>query len=215
MPVSIRQPGQQAVHPVKGGIKLSGPGIRTPSGQWLMISLLLLSLPAVGASQELVTRNPYMVEAAFLRNFAHYVTWPPHAFIEDRDHWHICVLGPDPFGDILETTLGDRTEQGRSFTIFRADRLEELPACQIVFIAFKDAGKRRSVLNALKEQPVLTVGEAEEFLNEGGVIRFQVNSRVRMGINLDQSRRVLLEIQTKMLEVSRIIVENGEIRQPR
>lgn len=185
------------------------------SVDWLLLSLLLLSLPAVGAGQELVTHNPYKVEAAFLRNFAHYVTWPSHAFSENAESWNICVLGPDPFGDVLETTLEGRTEQGMSFTVFRAARLEELPPCQIIFIAFKDTRKRRDALSALKDEPVLTVGEASEFLNEGGIIRFEVDHRVSMGINLDQSRKALLDIKTKMLEVSNVILENGEVRHMR
>ncbi len=120
------------------------------STQWLLISLLL-SLPARGTSQELVTQNPYKIEAAFLRNFAHYVNWPSHAFSEQSKYWHICVLGPDPFGDVLETTLEGRTEQGMPFTVFRADRLDDLPPCQIIFIAYKDAKRRGETLNALRE----------------------------------------------------------------
>lgn len=177
--------------------------------------LPLLSLPADGASQELVTRNPYKVEAAFLRNFAHYVNWPSQAFAQDNKTWHICVLGPDPFGEVLEATLEGRTEHGMPFAVFRADRLEDLPFCQIVFIAHKDPKKRLAALQALKEQPVLTVSEAKNFLSEGGVIHFEVDHRVSMGINLDQSRRALLGIQTKMLEVSHIILENGELRSMR
>ncbi|MGD8910946.1 MAG: YfiR family protein [Chromatiales bacterium] len=99
--------------------------------------------------------------------------------------------------------------------MFRADRLEDLPFCQILFIALKDAGKRRAALRALKEKPVLTLGEATDFLEEGGVIRFKVDQRVSMGINLDQSKKVSLGIQTKMLEVLRIILQDGKVRRMR
>ncbi len=177
-----------------------------------LLVCMLLSLPAVGASQELITQNPYKIEAAFLRNFAHYVTWPTHAFSEENGHWHICVLGPDPFGDILETTLENRTELGMSFAVYRADSLDDLPPCHIAFIAFNDVQRRREALSALKEKPVLTVSEAEGFLDEGGIIRFEVDQRVGLEINLDQSRKALLDIQAKMLEVSRAIVENGKLR---
>ena len=73
----------------------------------------------------------------------------------------------------------------------------------------------RAVLAELKDKPVLTVGDAPEFLREGGVIRFQVGDRVRMSINLDQARAVLLTIQTRMLEVSSDVLENGVVRQVR
>ncbi len=159
--------------------------------------------------------NPNKVKAAFLRNFAHYVTWPNHVFPDSSSPWHIGILGQDPFGDVLETTLEGRTEQGRGFEVFRADRLDELPSCQIIFLAYNDVAKRRAALVVLKNKPVLTVGDAPEFLREGGVIQFQVGDRVQMSINLDQSRAVSLAIQTKMLEVSSAVLENGVMGQVR
>jgi hypothetical protein len=175
----------------------------------------MLFLPGLVASRELATENPYKVKAAFLRNFAHYVTWPTDAFPESASSWCIGILGRDPFGEVLEATFKGRMEQGRAFEIFRADTPGELPACQIVFVAYKDAAKRRAVLDELKGKPVLTVGDAPEFLREGGVIRFQVSDRVRMSINLDQARAVSLTVQTRMLEVSSDVLENGVERQVR
>ena len=191
------------------------PEFRSRIGLWVIALLFLLLPPSLAASQELATENPYKVKAAFLRNFAHYVTWPVDAFPESSSSWCIGILGRDPFGEVLETTFKGRTEQGHAFDIFRADTPDELPACQIVFVAYKDAAKRRTVLGELKDKPVLTVGDAPEFLREGGVIRFQVSDRVRMSINLDQARAVALTIQTRMLEVSSEVLENGVVRQMR
>lgn len=160
-------------------------------------------------------KNPHAVEAAFLRNFAHYVDWPPHVFTDDQTPWTICILGDDPFGDILEATFNNRTEKGRAFKVFRADSLNELPACHIIFITYKSAARRRWALGQMKNKPVLTVGDSPEFLQEGGVIQFNVDGRVHMNINLDQARAVSLTIQTKMLEVSSGILENGVIRKVR
>jgi hypothetical protein len=182
---------------------------------WLAGLILVLCLgqaPNSTAGHEFVTVDPYRVEAAFLRNFARYVVWPPYAFSEDGTPWHIGILGPDPFRDFLESTFSGRTEQGRPFEIFRADRLDELPRCHIVYIAFHDAAKRRAVLKQLKDKPVLTVAEAPDFLREGGIIRFQVADRVKMSVNLDQARSASLSIQTKMLEVSDQVLENGVVR---
>jgi hypothetical protein len=82
-------------------------------------------------------------------------------------------------------------------------------------VGYPDATRRRAALAALKQKTVLTVGDEAEFLPEGGVIEFQVTDRVRMSINLDQARAVSLTIQTKMLEVSSEILENGERRSMR
>ncbi len=174
----------------------------------------MLYLPELVASPdpELVTANPNKVKAAFLRNFTHYVTWPADVFTDDRSSWQICVLGNDPFGEILDKTLMGRVEQGRPFEVHRAETLNELPRCQIVYVAYQDAAKRRAALAELKNLPILTVSDAPDFLREGGIIQFQVGDRVEMRINLDQSRYASLTIQTKMLEVSRDVVENGVVK---
>ncbi|WP_332741671.1 YfiR family protein [Hydrogenophaga sp.] len=189
--------------------------MRTLFAPWVIALLCMLHLPGLVASQELAPANPNRVKAAFLRNFAHYVRWPAEAFPHSSTPWHICVLGPDPFGDILETSLQGRKEQGRSFEVFRAEALDQLPSCQIVFLAYKDDARRRAVLDKLKNKPVLTVGDAPEFLREGGTIRFQVDDRVRLGINLDQARVAELVIQTRMLEVSSEVLDNGVVRKMR
>lgn len=183
---------------------------------WMVgLVLLLVSVPAPAHGQESAVENPNKVKAAFLRNFAHYVTWPGSAFPDSHSPWRVCILGRDPFGDMLEKTFQGRTEQDRSFEVHRGDTLRRLPTCQIIFLAFDDPLARRAILSELRGKPVLTVGDTPEFLREGGVIRFQVEDRVRLSINLDQARAASLAIQTRMLEVSQEVVENGVLRKVR
>lgn len=181
----------------------------------LLLLLALVLLACVASGDSLVTQNPDKVKAAFLRNFARYVIWPGTAFPDGSAPWRVGILGPDPFGAVLEATFKERMEQGRAFEIFRANNLEELPPCQIIFIAYKDAAKRRAVLSELKGKPVLTVGDVPGFLQEGGIILFQVNEHVTMSVNLDQAQSASLTIPSKMLEVSSIILENGVVRSRR
>lgn len=159
-----------------------------------------------------MAQSPSKVEAAYVRNFARYVTWPEGAFREPRSSWRIGVLGRDRLGDVLEQTLQGRTEQDRPFEVRRAQTLDALRGCHIVFVGFDDAARRRAALAELKGKPVLTVGDADEFLDEGGIIQFVVGDTVQMSINLDQARASALRIQTKMLEVSRAVREKGVVR---
>lgn len=191
--------------------------LRVRRRQWVGLFglLLLFFLPGLAPGQELAKANPRKIEAAFLRNFTQYVTWPAHAFPDDRSPWHICILGSDPFGQDLEETFAGRTKQDRPVEIFRADTLTELPSCQIVFVAYKISANRRAALAELQSRPVLTVGDAAEFLEEGGIIRFDVSDHVEISVNLDRARSVFLTIQTKMLEVSHEVVTNGVVRRRR
>lgn len=174
--------------------------------------LVLWQVPAVGLAESGAAEQAERVQAAFLRNFARYVGWPAGTFATERAPWTVCVLGSDPFGAALEATFEGRLEQGRGFEVVRVGEPEQLPACQIVFVGYAGAAKRRAALAQLKGRAVLTVGNAPEFLSEGGVVRLTVNEHVDMGINLDQARAASLTIPTKMIEVARDVVENGSLR---
>ncbi|MBN2706460.1 MAG: YfiR family protein [Deltaproteobacteria bacterium] len=181
----------------------------------LFALLLFWGRPGLAVEQAFAQANPRHVEAAFLRNFTRYVTWPEDVFADKFSPWRICILGGDPFGRTLEETFAGRMEQGRSFEIFRADSTAELPPCQIVFIAYKSRANRRAALASLRHQPVLTVGDASDFLQEGGIIRFDISDYVNFSVNLDQAGSASLTIQTQMLEVSHEVVKNGFVRRRR
>lgn len=152
------------------------------------------------------------VEAAFLRNFARYVVWPVGAFASDQSPWTVCVVGAEHFDDTLEKTFAGRSEQGRRFEVVRAQGADQLRGCHIVFVGTSDGMRRRAVLAELRRQPVLTVGEAPEFLEEGGIVRLQAGERIEMGINLDQARAASLTVPSKILEVAHEVQENGTVR---
>jgi hypothetical protein len=185
-------------------------------GRCLLVSLVLSSVAVqVGVSAQPAEADASAIEAAMLRNFARYVTWPSTAFNSDTSPWRLCVLGPDPFGSLLERTVGGRIEQGRSFSVVRATDPATLTSCHIVFIAAAEAPKRRAALAAWKGLPILTVSDAPGFLQEGGAIRFDVRDRVELSVNLDQARALALKVQTKLLEVAREVLDNGAIRRRR
>lgn len=123
--------------------------------------------------------------------------------------------GATPLATCSKKTFQGRSEQGRSFEIYRAETVGGLPLCHILFLGYKEPAQRRGALAALKGRPILTVGEAPYFLGEGGIIRFEISDRVEMSVNLDQARASSLRIQTKMLEVAVEIVENGTTKRRR
>jgi hypothetical protein len=181
----------------------------------IVLAMLFTHAPGGATAQGRSTEQRSKVEAAFLRNFARYVTWPPAAFANERSPWVVCILGQDHFDDTLDKTLQGRTEQGRAFEVVRLRVADRVTACHIVYIGYDGSTKRRAVLNELRSKPVLTVGDAPEFLDEGGIIRLLAGERIEMSINLDQARAVSLAIPSKMLEVSRDVLENGSMRKLR
>ena len=79
-----------------------------------------------------------------------------------------------------------------------------------MFIEFKDADRIQAALAILARHPVLTVGEADDFLKLGGIIQLQRwHETVRMNINLDAARAAHLTIPASLLELASQVLVNG------
>ena len=62
------------------------------------------------------------------------------------------------------------------------------------------------ILKPLKGASILTVGDTEMFVHEGGIINFldSVN-RVQLEINLDTAEQARLKISSKLLSLAKVI----------
>jgi hypothetical protein len=163
-----------------------------------LYGLLLAPLvPAADKDQSL----EYQVKSAFLLNFTRFVEWPP---IERAGApFTVCILGHDPFGGALDRMVQGETVEGRRLVIQRIRR-EQTHACQVVFVDRTE--KERPRLLAGFGRGVLTVGEGDGFLRDGGMIAFVIeNRRVRFDINQTAASGAGLRISSKLLNVARSV----------
>lgn len=169
----------------------------------------LLALAATAAAQS--PRAPeYEVKAAFLYNFAKFVDWPPRAFPDSSTPLRICVLGRDPFGDILSRAVRGKSVSGRPISSQPVQSSADARPCHILFIGSSDPAFLKQALAPLHDLPMLTVGESKDFLPLGGMINFVLEQdRVRFEINLTAAERHHLKLSSKLLSVARI-VDTGE-----
>ncbi len=81
------------------------------------LSLLVAVLALTSTNVRAQGFNEYQVKAAFLYNFAKFVEWPSQSFKGPKDSLNICVLGEDPFGQLLTDTVNGKTLEGRPFVV--------------------------------------------------------------------------------------------------
>jgi hypothetical protein len=171
-----------------------GPTVRRGA---LLFALLALSPhPAVAQVSE------YDVKAAYLFNFVQFVTWPPSAFASPASPVRICLVGRNPFGEVLQSLTRNESFAGHGVEIVL---LRDATDAQICHVVFFPAGTRASdVVRDIAASPVLTVGEGEGFLDAGGVIRFViVDGRVRFDVSTRHAARAGLALSSRLLQVAR------------
>jgi hypothetical protein len=167
-------------------------------------SVLLLGLAAglvCGAADEPLE---YQVKAAFLLNFTKFIEWPATAFAQPDSPVSICVWGEDPFGQTMDDIVTGEVAGGRKVTAERIKRPPAPRSCQVVF-AGKSEKAIAKVLSGLGPG-ILTVGEGENFLRDGGMIAFVIeNRRVRFLINQTAAENAGLKLSSKLLSVAKAV----------
>jgi hypothetical protein len=170
---------------------------------------LSYSFPSPAADESL----EYQVKAAFLLNFTKFVEWPPSAFDAAHSPIAICILGEDPFGAALDQIVAGEIVSGRKLLVRRLKRPPEPKECQAVFVGGADEvrGSTPGMLPGNLGPGILTVGEGENFIHDGGMIAFVLeNRRVRFSINQSAAENAGLKLSSKLLNVAKPVQQPVE-----
>lgn len=147
--------------------------------------------------------SEYDVKAAYLYNFAKFVKWPSDSKAARNSSFTICVLGNDPFGGALETTVSGEKIDGKPAAVKRIAGVRDASTCNILYIAPSERWRVGEILSTLNRDSTLTVSDIPEFTDRGGMIGFVLDSgRVRFKINLSAAQEARLNLSSELLKVA-------------
>ena len=173
---------------------------------WGMLAKLVLFVllgAVIEACAADTVAGEYEVKGAFLLNFAKFVEWPPETFKNPTDPIVVCVLGENPFGPGLERAARNTLVANRPVTVRKLASGQQAGQCQIAFVSASERKLSKSLLEAAQDASVLTVGESDGFIANGGVIGFKLEGeKVRIAINTAAVDRAKLHISAKLLSLA-------------
>jgi len=173
-----------------------------------IVMLALVHIPVLQAQQSKVSE--YQVKATYLYNFGRFVQWPPNATGTKSDSFSICVLGLDPFGSILDSTLAGETMGGKPLAVKRISTPRDAGECRILFISSAEENHLKEILAALDESGILTVSDMPAFSRRGGMIQFVLEGdKVRFEINLTKAESAKLILSSELLKVATTVRRNA------
>lgn len=165
---------------------------------------LVLALTAGPAGAQPVANLETAVKATYLYKFAPFVTWPA----APGESLTICIIGADPFGDVLDRAIAGQGYNGRPFRVLRLPVIGVDSGCAVAYLGGSGHQSVASALKVLKGAPVLTVTQNSrspgiiDFVNLQGHIRFQVD--------LAAASRNHLEISSKLLAMAASVKNDGD-----
>jgi hypothetical protein len=91
--------------------------------------------------------------------------------------------------------------------IKRYSTIDEVRACHILFINKVEIKKLDKNIPFLNDKRILTVSDAGDFIQKGGMIRFlTTNNKIQLQINPEAAKAANLTISSKLLRLAEIVV---------
>lgn len=169
-----------------------------------LIQLLLVAYllhPPAGTGE---VAGEYQVKAVFLFHFAQFTEWPPEAFPNPGAPIIFCTIGGNPFGDALQIVIDGEAVGGRSLTTKQIKQARDTDACNVLFFSRSGAASIPMIVAAMKQRPILTVSDADDFISQGGMIQFfNEGDHVRFRINNEAADRAGLKLSAKLLQLGK------------
>ena len=151
--------------------------------------------------------NEYAVKAAFLFHFAQLTNWPSGTFQHAGDPLTFCTTGRDPFNGALETMLSGKMVKEHSVRILHLKQLSGVEGCHVLFIGASESAHLATLFTSLRNLPILTTGETDEFVKLGGMIGFQrEQDRLRFDINVPAAEKCNMTFSSELLSLAKSII---------
>ncbi|HEY7353581.1 MAG TPA: YfiR family protein [Terriglobales bacterium] len=176
---------------------------------WTVAAIILVLAASYSSAQE---RRPTenQVEAAYLYNFGKFVTWPAERAMP-TSQFEICVLGKDPFGEVLDATVTGENINGKKIAVRRLSSMQQVESCRILFVSSSEEERLSTILEAAQRLSLLTVSTMKHFARRGGDIGLvSQNDRIRFEVNRAAVAKSHLLLSSELLKVAvKVIGEPG------
>lgn len=147
----------------------------------------------------------YEIKAALLYKLVGYTEWPATAAPAPDARFRIGLLGRDSSEKalkIIQAVLSDKVAKGRKISVRQLASASEYAQCQLVFVSASEKERVPEILQAIKNSPVLVVGEVPGFAEEGGHINLLASGNtVGLEINNSAATQAGLTISSQLLKL--------------
>jgi hypothetical protein len=173
---------------------------------FLFLFILLALCSGLGSSRAgEAAPSEAQLKAAFLLNFPKYIEWPPTDLAQPDGPIVVGILGGEDIVAEFSLMSQGRTINGHPIQLVRVTTIPQCRECHILFVGSAESRKMPEILRSLKGTNVLTVGESEQFIAQGGMINLaRRERRIALEVNLDATRKTELKISSKLMALSTV-----------
>ena len=169
----------------------------------LRLKFLLLFILCWGGMGLLAhAQNELQSKAARITRIAQVTTWPASK-LGPNTPLVIGVYGSDAITDYLEMAVQGRRLKGRDVVVKRCAAVQEVVGCHVLFVSRSEQDHLRDILRRTNGEPILTVGESENFMDRGGIVYLtMIGGSAQFTFDVSNLKRSRLEIDPETLTLA-------------
>lgn len=164
-----------------------------------LVALSLLVVGTTYAGDQIV--DEHKLKAALIHKVAHYTSWKNSS---KKIALCLCVDGNRSMYKDFQFLNGKKVKQ-REMVVKHLTDLDQLSACDILFISSSSNYGARKLLLRAHDKPILTIGETANFTVLGGIMRLYLKGqRTRFAISPNNANNAGIKISSRLLSVAKI-----------
>jgi len=166
-----------------------------------LVGLIVSYLCVSQAEAKHPIAGKYKIIAGFVLQLTSFVVWPQ----TNKKQLEVCIAGKDPFRDYIDQMVQSRPTNRLDQTIVlrRIAMDDNITQCQLIYSHNDNIEKLVEQISPA--QPILLVGEGNNFIDRGGMIHFyQERQQMRLEVNLTTVQRHQLTISSELLKLVKL-----------
>ena len=181
------------------------------AAQWPRRALLLM-LACVPAWMTAQPTDVERVKSAFIFHFVQLVDWD-EATESTSGTTSICAYRLDPMSDTLAGTTDGKMAGRRVLRVRQLRITDSLQGCRVLYVGREAPARLDALLQSAQSASILTIGEGESFLSQGGVIAFvEDGSRLRFEVSLISAQRSHVKVSARLLLLALRVIGGADGR---
>jgi len=167
---------------------------------WVRCQLLLLGsmvLPPSAIAMDVESR----LQASIVNRLIHFIHWPRLA----SNNFKIMVFDPN-LKHVFDTVYHKKTFHKKPVIISLVESIDQLKGADVVYVNQPSVSQLEKLARKAHDDAFLTIGSGAGFAERGGMIQlYQVDQKIRIKINVQQTELAGLSVNSKLLKVATVV----------
>lgn len=140
------------------------------------------------------------LKAVVVLNFLRYSTWP-----ETSGPLTIGVMGRSPVVPPFRQLLEGKSVGGRVIHVVEIKGIPDPHCCQVLYIATDNAARIRQAVGVTPAAHVLTIGESDRFLENGGAVSLMlIDGHIGFEVSLEALEAAGIQVSSRLLRLGQV-----------